>query len=111
MVLFLALSVTLLFVCLFVCASNISGTAEGICAKFTGKSGRRALLLARMTLSVKVKGQGHAPETKKRAVHSHQSPATTERNALAAMTSCSGRRNNSVAAGGDFGGLRAVYVW
>jgi len=31
-VLFFALSVT------FVCASNISGTAERICAKFTGKT-------------------------------------------------------------------------
>ena len=34
-VLFLALSVTFSF---FVCASNISGTAERICTKFTGKT-------------------------------------------------------------------------
>jgi len=36
-VLFLALSMTFLFV-LFVCESNISRTAERICAKFTGKT-------------------------------------------------------------------------
>jgi len=40
-VLFLALSVT---VCHFVCESNISGTAERICAKFTVK---KCLVLAR----------------------------------------------------------------
>ena len=33
----LALSVTFLFLFFFVCHSNILGTAERVCAKFTGK--------------------------------------------------------------------------
>jgi len=48
-VLFLALSVTF-------CERNVSGTAERICAKFTGKV---CLSLARTSLNVKVKSQGY----------------------------------------------------
>ena len=48
-VLFLALSVTF-------CVRNVSGTAERICAKFTGKI---CLSLARTSLNVKVKSQGY----------------------------------------------------
>jgi len=49
----------------FDCASNISGTAERICAKFTG---RTCLFLARMSLNVKIKGQRSSSSgTKKRA--------------------------------------------
>ena len=48
---FLALPVTFL-----VCVWNISRTAERICAKFTRKT---CLSFARMSLKVKVKGQGH----------------------------------------------------
>jgi len=51
-VLFLAPSVTF---CLFVCASNISGTAEWIYAKFTGKT----CFVPRSDLDVKVKSQGY----------------------------------------------------
>ena len=61
----LALSVTFLFVC----ESNISGTAERICAKFTG---RRVWSLARTSLNVKVKGQGH--QEQKCDVHSYHLP-------------------------------------
>jgi len=50
-VLFLALSLTR-----FVYVWNISGTAERICAKFTGKT---CLSLAPTSLNVKVEGQGH----------------------------------------------------
>ena len=53
---FLALSVTFLFFVLFVNQISL-GTAERICAKFTGKT--RVWSLAQMSLNVKVKGQGH----------------------------------------------------
>jgi len=52
-VLFLALSATLFFVC----ESNISGTTERICAKFTGNT--CVWSLTGTSLNVKVKGQGH----------------------------------------------------
>jgi len=75
-VLFLALSVISF---LFVCHSNISGTAERICAKFTGKT----CLVPRWD---EFEGQGQrsrSPGTK-RARHSRQPPAATKWNALAA---------------------------
>jgi len=46
----------------------------------------------------------------KRAVHSHHPLAAMEWKALTANISSS-RRDYSIAAGGDFGGLCAVYVW
>jgi len=63
----------------FVCASNISGTAEWICAKFTG---RTCLALAWTSLNVKVKGQRHQGQKTRCPVPSL--PPTTEWNALAA---------------------------
>jgi len=41
------------------------GTAEQICTKFTNAQGRRVWSLARMRLSVKVKGQGHEGQNMK----------------------------------------------
>ena len=104
---FLALSVTF---CL--CESDISGTAGLICAKFTGKT---CWSLARMSLNVKVKTQGH--QGQKRAVHSHH-PRQRTNGPFCCMTHCNALATNnvtqqqtdhSVADGGDFGCLRAVY--
>ena len=98
-VLFLALPVTFLFVC----ESNISGTAERICTKVTG---RRVWSLARTSFNVKVKGQGH--QEQKLAVHSHHLPTAMRMGPFCCMThstrslqttSCSGRRDHSVTAG------------
>ena len=63
-VLFLALFVT--FCLCFVWVSNISGMAERICAKFTGKT---CLVPRSESLNVKVKGQrSRSPGTKMRCV-------------------------------------------
>jgi len=70
----LALSVTFLFVFLFVCHSNISGTVERICDKFTGKT----CLVPRSDdfEKVKVKGRGHQGQKTRCALRSP--PAATE---------------------------------
>jgi len=74
-VLFLALSVTLLFFH-FVCHSNISGTAEQICAKFTGKT-----CLVRRSKEFECQGHGHQGQKMRCALRS--TPAATKWNALA----------------------------
>jgi len=103
-VLFLALSVTFLFVCFFhvVRESNISETAERICARFTGKTrlvpcsdelecqGQRS----------KVKGQDH--EVQKRFRRSRHPPTATEWSRLLHAA-----RYNALSTGS----LPAVYVW
>ena len=103
-----ALSVTILS--FFVCASNISGTAERVCAKFTGKT-------CLDTRSDEFECQGQRSKVKvtgdkNRAVHSYRPRQRRNGTRSLQMTSRSSGRNHSVAAGGgDFGGLRAVYVW
>jgi len=78
-VLFLALSVTLLFVYHFVCESNISGTAERICAKFAGKT-----CLVPRSDEFECQGQrSRSPGTKMRSALPSP-PTATEWNALAA---------------------------
>ena len=66
--------------------------------------GRYVWTLARTSLNVK--GQGHQGQNIKICTVQH-----TNRTNLLQTTSCISRRDHSVAAGGDFGGLRAVYVW
>jgi len=93
MVLFLALNVTF-----FVCIWNILGATEWICAKFTEKT----CLVPR---SHDFECQGHQGQK----VHCALTPITPgqRRNGMRwlQITSCSSRRDHSVAAGGDFGGL------
>ena len=57
----------------------------------------------------KVKGQGH--QGQKHTVHSHHPRRRRNGTRSLQITSFSSRREHSVAAGGDFDGLRAVYVW
>jgi len=79
----------------FVCASNISGTAERIYAKFTQKT---CLVPRSHQFHVKAKGQGHGRQ--KRAVHSHHPRQRQNGTCLLQITSGSSGRDNSVAAGG-----------
>ena len=95
-VLFLA-TVCDFFVLFFVCASNISGTAERICAKLT----RKTCLSVRVWTS-KVKGQGHLSTPINPGSVRMVRPRSKQRH--------SSRRRHSVAAVGDFGGLCAIYV-
>jgi len=94
---FLALSVTFLF--FFVCESNISGTAERICAKFTGK----ACLVPRLE---EFECQGQRSKFRSLGTKTlcalQSPPVATEWNVLAAITSFSSRRDH---------GLRVVCVW
>jgi len=61
---------SLFVICVFfVSASNISGTAERICAIFTGKT---CLVLAQTSLNVKVKGQGHQGQKTSSVLPSHR---------------------------------------
>jgi len=110
------------FVCLCCdCESNISGTTERICAKFT----MTTCLVAR-TDEFECQGQGQmsmSPGTKQKTAESF--PLTMQcivtsltRTPKNMQTTCSRRRDYCVAAGGDGvtgvhadGGLRAVYVW
>jgi len=87
-VLFLALSVTFSF---FVCESNISATAEQICAKFTAKT---CWFLAGTSLNVKVKGQGH--QGQKHAVHSHHPPRQRRNGPFCCTTHCNTLAANNV---------------
>ena len=57
-----------------------------------------------------VKGQGQGHQGQKRCALPLP-PGATEWNALAAHNVISSRRDHSVAAGRDFGGLHAVYIW
>jgi len=67
--------------------------------------GRRDWSLARANLNVKVKGQGHQD---KRAVQSDHPRHRQNGTRSLQITSSSSERHHSVAAGGDFSGLRAV---
>jgi len=80
----------------FVFESNISGTAERICAKFTGKT----CLVPR---SVDIECQCQRSKVK----------VTRDKNALLAAITTGRQRTCSIPSlpGGDFGGLRAVCVW
>jgi len=105
-VLFLALGIFLFFI-LFV--NQIS--RELLSGFAPNSQGRRVWSLARTSLNVKVKGQGD--QGQKRTVQSHHPLPWQWRNRTRSLqiTLCSSRRDHSVAAGGDFGGLHAVYVW
>jgi len=104
-VLFLALSVTL-----FSCQSDISGTAERICAKFI----RKTCYAAR---SDEFGGQGERSKIKvtrdKNALCTSITPAATEWNALAANNAMQQQTGRFCRCqlGSDFGGLRVVYIW
>jgi len=94
------------FIFFLVCASNILGTAERICAKFTGKT---CMVPRSDDLNVKVKGQGH--QGRKSAVRSI-TPATTEWNALVENNIMRQQTGPFRRCGGVFfGRLCAVYVW
>ena len=92
------------FVVFFVCHSNISGTAEQICAKFTGKTclipssddfecqGQRS-----RSLWTKTCCPLPSPRQRQNGTRSLQ------------MTSLSGRRCHPVVAGGYFGGLALIF--
>jgi len=82
------------FVCFFVCHSNISGTAQRICAKFTGET---CLVPRSDILKFKVKGQGH--QGQKHAVHTDHTRQRRNRTRSLQMTSRSSGRHHSVAAG------------
>jgi len=95
----------------------MSGTTERICAKFTGKTS-----LVRRSDEFECQGQRskvNVTRDKKCAVHSHHPrqermvrfAAWRTVTRLLQTTSLSSRRDHSVAAGGDFSGLRTVYVW
>ena len=77
----------------FVCVWNISGAAERICAKFT----RKTCLVPRSNFKVKVKGPLRG--TKKRGFNSHHPRQRRNGTRSTQMTSRSGRRDHSVAAG------------
>jgi len=100
-VLFLALSITFSFIQFFVCESNIYGTAEWICAKFTGKT----CLVPRLEyLNVKVTDHRlRLPGTKTHC----PLPSPPGSDGMVPSAACSAlqcivKLN---------GGLRAVYVW
>ena len=100
-VLFLAPSVTFLFV------PQIS--PEPLNGFVPNSHLRRVWSLARTSLNVKVKGQGH--QGQKRAVHSHHSRQRRNGTSSLQMISCSTGQHHSIAAGGgDFSGLHTVYV-
>ena len=107
-VLFLALSVIFVnFFLVFVCAWNIPGTAERLCAIFTGKT-------CLVPGSEEFECQGHRSKVsvirdkkRARAVYSHHPRQRRNGTRSLQMTSRSRRRHHSVAAGGDFSGL----VW
>ena len=91
--------------CFFVCESNISGTAERICAKFTGKT-----CLVPRSDEFECQGQrSRSQGTKTRCALLSGYHPRQRRNGMRSLqiTSCSSRRDHSVAGGGDFGGLRA----
>ena len=88
------------FVRLFVCHSNISGTAEQIFAKFAR---RRVWSPARTSLNVKVKGQGH--QGQKMRISLPTSLGAYEWYALTANSMQQQRMAHFVAARGCFRGL------
>jgi len=94
---------------LFVCDSNISGIAERICAKFTVKAclvpSSDEFECQSQRLKVKV------TRDKKMRLALPSPPVAYEGYAIAANRVQQRGRHHCVAAGGDFGGLHAVYVW
>jgi len=103
-VLFLALSVTF---CLFVYEIS-PGRLNGFAPN---SQGRRVWSVARTSLNVKVRGQRSRSPGTNNMLCTPVIPAAMEWKVLAADNAMHNRRCHSVAAGGDFGGLRAVYVW
>jgi len=101
-----------LSVAFFVCAaSDISGTAEQIWAKFTWET-----CLVPRSDEFECQGQGSKVKVtrdKIRAVHSHHPLATMEWNTLAAnnVTQLQMGPFHHYQGDGDFGGLRGFYVW
>jgi len=85
------------------------GTAERICAKFTEKT-----CLVPHSDEFQCQGQRSKVKVtrdKKRAVHSHHSPAATEWNTLAANDVTQQKTGQFRRCRGWFWGLRAVCVW
>ena len=69
---------------------------------------KRIWFLTRRSLKVKDKGQGH--QRQKRAVLCHRPRQRRNRTRSLQITSHASRRDHSIADGGDFGGLRVIYV-
>ena len=61
-------------------------------------------------MNVKVKGQGH--QGQKNVLSAADTPRMHTNGMHSLQTVCSSsRRHNSIHAGGDYGGLCAIYVW
>jgi len=73
--------------------------------------GRRAWFVARTSLNVKIKAQrSRSPGTNTGCAPHHSRQRGNGMRSLQ-ITSCSSRRDHSVAAGDDFGVLRVIYIW